>query len=87
MYQSLIVLLEYRSIKIATLDTRLVKITMKRERTISGIHLALLKILFIDIVSRVASFRDVRIGFKESKYRQGRKRDTDNVTRELKIDT
>ena len=50
------------------------------------IHLALLKILFTELVSRVAIFVDPKIDLKESKSRRGRKRDTDTLTRELKID-
>ncbi|OEL31191.1 Methyl-CpG-binding domain-containing protein 9 [Dichanthelium oligosanthes] len=50
------------------------------------IHLALLKILFTELVPRVAIFVDPRIDSKESKSKRGRKRDTDTLTRELKID-
>ncbi|AQK60163.1 PHD-finger family protein isoform 2 [Zea mays] len=50
------------------------------------IHIALLKVLFTELVSRVAIFVDPSIDLKESKSRRGRKRDTDTLTRELKID-
>ena len=50
------------------------------------IHLALLKVLFTELVPRVAIFVDPRIDSKESKSKRGRKRDTDTLTRELKID-
>ncbi|KXG29684.1 methyl-CpG-binding domain-containing protein 9 isoform X2 [Sorghum bicolor] len=50
------------------------------------IHLALLKVLFTELVSRVAIFVDPKFDLKESKSRRGRKRDTDTLARELKID-
>ncbi|WVZ77525.1 hypothetical protein U9M48_025383 [Paspalum notatum var. saurae] len=50
------------------------------------IHLALLKVLFTELVSRAAIFVDPRIDLKESKSKRGRKRDADTLTRELKID-
>ncbi|KAL6629999.1 hypothetical protein ACP70R_029764 [Stipagrostis hirtigluma subsp. patula] len=53
-----------------------------------GIHLALLRVLFAELLSKVAIFVDPSVDLKESKSRRGRKRDADNLTstKELKID-
>lgn len=50
------------------------------------IHLALLKVLFTELVPRVAIFLNPRIDSKESKSKWGRKRDSDTLTRKLNID-
>ncbi|TVU32893.1 hypothetical protein EJB05_24658, partial [Eragrostis curvula] len=50
------------------------------------IHLALLRVLFSELLSKVAIFVDPKIDLKESKSKRGRKRDADNITKELKID-
>ncbi|KAK3152374.1 hypothetical protein QOZ80_2BG0158090 [Eleusine coracana subsp. coracana] len=50
------------------------------------IHLALLRVLFSELLSKVAIFVDPKIDFKESKSKRGRKRDSDNITKELKVD-
>ncbi|XP_062223837.1 methyl-CpG-binding domain-containing protein 9-like [Phragmites australis] len=50
------------------------------------IHLALLRVLFSELLSKVAIFVDPSIDPKESKSKRGRKRDADNITKELKID-
>ncbi|KAL6888819.1 hypothetical protein ACP4OV_009845 [Aristida adscensionis] len=53
-----------------------------------GIHLALLRVLFAELLSKVAIFVDPSVDLKESKSRRGRKRDADSLisTKELKID-
>ncbi|XP_062218444.1 methyl-CpG-binding domain-containing protein 9-like isoform X2 [Phragmites australis] len=50
------------------------------------IHLALLRVLFSELLSKVAIFVDPSIDPKESKSKRGRKRDADNATKDLKID-
>jgi methyl-CpG-binding domain-containing protein 9 len=50
------------------------------------IHLALLRVLFNELLSKVAIFVDPKFDLKESKSKRGRKRDADNITKELKVD-
>lgn len=53
-----------------------------------GVHLTLFRVLFGELLSKVAIFVDPNIDPKESKPRRGRKRDTESLisTKELKFD-
>ena len=49
------------------------------------VHHALLKVLFTDLICGVETFDDPKVDSKVSKTRQSRKRDTNTLTIELKI--
>ncbi|VAI45101.1 unnamed protein product [Triticum turgidum subsp. durum] len=53
-----------------------------------GVHLALFKVLFGELLSKVAVFVDPNIDPKESKPRRGRKKDTESLisTKEFNFD-
>ncbi|KAL5207727.1 hypothetical protein ABZP36_032162 [Zizania latifolia] len=53
-----------------------------------GVHLTLFRVLFGELLSKVAIFLDPNIDPKESKTRRGRKRDTENLisAKEFKFD-
>ena len=52
---------------------------------LAEVHHALLKVLFTDLIYGVETFGDPIVDSKVSKSRQSRKRDTNTLTIELKI--